>query len=339
MAPMERCLAFPRSLVLFALTAVVAIALGPARADSEWISSHHRSHPLVGTIWNTDFESVTPAQFQEALSKADFVMLGEIHNNPDHHRLQARIIKSLVASGRHPAIVFEMIPTSLQAKLDRYLADGHGNAAKLGKLLRWRERGWPDWAIYQPIAGVALAKGLPLIAGGLDREVIKAVANSQPPSAYTKTIEEFGLDAPVRPEITVALSREINEGHCNLLPDAAVAPMIKIQRARDAYLAKAMISAKDEGAVLIAGSGHVRKDWAVPSMIRRKLPDAALVSVAFFEVGPERTLPSAYDQAVPGLAKPFDFIYLTPRADLTDHCAEMAKFLKKKKKSEGSGGR
>ncbi len=338
---MERFLAFRRGLALFALAAVVAIAPGPARTEPEWVSSHHRSHPLVGTIWNTDFESVTPAQFQEALSKADFVLLGEIHNNPDHHRLQARIIKSLVASGRHPAIVFEMIPTSLQAKLDRYLADGHGDASKLGKLLRWRERGWPDWAIYQPIAEVALAKGLPLVAGGLDREVIKAAANSPPPPAYTKTVEEFGLEAPVRPEITEALSREINEGHCNLLPDAAVAPMIKIQRARDAYLAKAMISAKGgQGAVLIAGSGHVRKDWAVPSMIRRKLPDAAVVSVAFLEVDPERTSPSAYDQAVPGLAKPFDFIYLTPRADLTDHCAEMEKFLKKKKKkSEGSGGR
>ena len=28
---------------------------------------------------------------------------------------------------------------------------------------------------------------------------------------------------------------------------------------------------------------------------------------------------------------PFDFIYLTPSADLTDHCAEMEKHFKAKK--------
>ncbi len=36
-------------------------------------------------------------------------------------------------------------------------------------------------------------------------------------------------------------------------------------------------------------------------------------------------------KTVPGLEKPFDFIYLTPSADLTDHCAEIEKHLKTKK--------
>ncbi len=48
------------------------------------------------------------------------------------------------------------------------------------------------------------------------------------------------------------------------------------------------------------------------------MPDATVVSVAFIEVDPERTTPSEYTKTVSGLEKPFDFIYLTSSADLTD---------------------
>ena len=39
----------------------------------------------------------------------DFVLLGEKHDNPDHHRLQAWMIDALVARGRRPAIAMEML--------------------------------------------------------------------------------------------------------------------------------------------------------------------------------------------------------------------------------------
>jgi cytochrome oxidase Cu insertion factor (SCO1/SenC/PrrC family) len=68
------------------------------------------------------------------------------------------------------------------------------------------------------------------------------------------------------------------------------------------------------------------------------LPNATLVSIAFVEVDPQRTTPSEYMKTVSGLEKPFDFIYLTPSADLTDHCAEIEKHLKTEK-AEKTGER
>jgi uncharacterized iron-regulated protein len=226
-----------------------------------------------------------------------------------------------------------MIPESLQADLDRYLQSGPPDASALGSILQWKQRGWPDWAMYRPIAEVALSAGLPMLAGGLDRETLKGLASAEPSPSSAKMIEELGLAQPVKPEISKAQGQEINDGHCNMLPEAAIEPMIKAQRARDAYLAKAVLSGKDGtgAAVLIAGSGHVRKDWAVPHIIHQKLPGAKVVSIAFLEVDPERTLPSDYVRAVPGLEEQFDYIYLTPRADLTDHCAEFRKHMEKKK--------
>lgn len=311
---------------------VLALAVAPlpwtprAAATEAWTSPHFQDHPLAGTIWTSNFEAVTPSQLQAVVSEANFVLLGEIHVNADHHRLQARLINALAADGRHPAIVFEMIPVDLQTDLDRHLQGRSGDASGLGKVLRWEERGWPDWAIYRPIAEAALAAKLPLWGSGLNADAQKAIAKGKPSPNDPQTVEALG------PEAAKALGQEINEAHCNLLPATAMEPMLRVQRARDAHMAKVMLSARPgDGAVLIAGSGHVRNDWAVPHIIRQASPGATTVSIAFMEVDPERTSPSEYVQAIPGLAKPYDFIYLTPRADLTDHCAELAKHLDKKK--------
>ena len=321
-------------LLVLATVAATAPLLSSDRAvaDGKWASPHFQNHPLAGTIWTSDFEEVTPAQLETALADARFVLLGEIHNNRDHHRLQAQLIDVLVKKGRHPAIVFEMIPGALQGDLNRLAQGGVGEASKLGKALRWEERGWPDWTAYQSIAETALSAGLPLVAGGLDEDVQKAVAKGAPSQLYDQAVQALDLARPQRREVAEAEVGEIKEGHCNLLPAAALEPMLRVQRARDASLAKAMMSANaSEGVVLIAGADHVRNDWAVAHLIRQKMPNAAVISVAFIEVDPERTTPSAYMKTISGLEKPFDFIYLTPRVELTDDCADFEKHLKAKK--------
>jgi uncharacterized iron-regulated protein len=295
-------------------------------AERQWLSPHYQDHPLAGTIWTSDFKRVTAEQLETAVLEANFVLLGEIHTNADHHRLQAQMIEAMVRAGRRPSVVFEMIPASQQAALDRHLQSGQQDASKLGAFLHWEERGWPNWAIYQPIAEAALAAKLPLLGGALDRETTRAISKSDP--SQVQLIMELKLDQPVKPGIVEALAKEIDEGHCNLLPKTAVNPMIMVQRATDAELAKIVRGATPkDGAVLIAGSGHVRKDWAVPSFIKQSLPGASVTSIAFFEVDPKRSSPSDYVETIAGLEEPYDFVYFTPKADLIDRCAEMAKHM------------
>jgi uncharacterized iron-regulated protein len=319
---------------LFILTAAPVLgsltAASIARAETPWVSPHYQEHPLVGTIWTSDFKPATPEQLETAVLEANFVLLGEIHNNADHHRLQAQMIEALVRAGRRPAVVWEMIPASMQTHLDRHLQGGVKDAGKLGGILRWEERGWPNWTIYRPIAEAALAANLPLRGGALDSETIRAIGKSDP--AQAELILELGLDQSFEPEIVEALSKEIAEGHCNMLPEAAVKPMIMVQLTRDAQMAKIMAQASpQQGAVLIAGSGHVRKDWAVPRYIRQRIPGASIISIAFLEADPERSAAADYVEAIAGLDAPYDFVYFTPKADVIDRCAEMAEHMQKMK--------
>lgn len=328
----NRAGAIPSVLLLTIALAFSQIMPTQAFAKNDWVSAHYKDHPLAGTIWSQDFKPVTEAQLDEAVTKAKYILLGEIHVNPDHHLLQAKIIEMVARKGRRPAIVFEMIPEKFQGALDVFPQTGAEDASDLGDILHWAELGWPDWSIYQPIADAALAAKLTLLAGAPNRDTQKALPESTPPKKYEQMYDDFRLSEPLKPEIMKALEKEIDEGHCNMMPATAIPRMIQVQRMRDAFLAKAMLSPKvTDGAVLIAGAGHIRKDWAVPNLIRQKMPDADIISIAFLEVDPDRASPSDYSLAVEGLGQPFDFIYLTPSADLTDQCEEMRKYMKKKK--------
>jgi uncharacterized iron-regulated protein len=78
----------------------------------------------------------------------------------------------------------------------------------------------------------------------------------------------------------------IEVGHCNMLPAASVAPMVLVQRSRDAALAQAMLKSAEPRVVLIAGNGHVRTDVGVPHYLRAAgAKPADIVAVAFVETG------------------------------------------------------
>src|SRR5439155_15184454 len=87
------------------------------------------------------------------------------------------------------------------------------------------------------------------------------------------------------------LRADIVESHCNKLPEAVVPRLVLAQRVRDAAMAQALVNdATADGAILIAGNGHVRNDLGVPVYLHAPgLPDAAAqsISLALIEVAPE----------------------------------------------------
>src|SRR5262249_11227032 len=83
-------------------------AAPPSVGEHDWLTKLDRDSPLVGKIWDAGAAAfVSPSAMLERLSRAKFVLVGERHDNPDHHRLQAKVIAELVARGRRPAVVLE----------------------------------------------------------------------------------------------------------------------------------------------------------------------------------------------------------------------------------------
>jgi uncharacterized iron-regulated protein len=127
-------------------------------------------------------------------------------------------------------------------------------------------------------------------------------------------VTRLGLDRPLADDVRQKLAREIRDAHCGHGADRVIDGFVVVQRARDAHMAAAMREAPGDGAVLIAGVGHVRHDVGVPRM----LPDGETVSVAFIEVRADMTAPPALD---------VDYVWLTPRVDDRDPCERFRKEL------------
>lgn len=303
-----------------------AAAASPAAevtaAQEAWLTTLDREHALVGKLW--DARARAFVDFERLLERAQgarFVLLGERHDNPDHHRLQARVLAGLVQLGRRPAVVLEMLEIQQQGAIDDYLARPGASAGGFGAALGWEKTSWPPFAEYQPIFDVALAARLPIAAGNLAQADAKALVKQGLHALGDERVLELGLDRPFPAPLKEALLKELSASHCGHLPERLLAPMALAQHGRDAQMARVMSRTGDGGAVLIAGSGHARRDRGVPHYLSLHAPGASIVSLALLEVEAQRVDAAAYVPAGPDGAAPFDFVWFTPRASDEDPCA------------------
>jgi uncharacterized iron-regulated protein len=307
----------------------------PVLADStppwrDWQSTLHVESERAGTIRDTRAEAaIKPEGLIDRLAAARFVLIGEAHDNPDHHRLQAWIIARLAARGETSTVVMEMITRDKADALAAFLARPDAMAEALGPAVGWDKSGWPAWQYYQPIAEAALSAGLPIKAGNPSADDMKSVAREGFDSLGGGRRAELLLDRPLSDNLSEALSNELFEGHCRMLPRDRLQPMGRIQRLRDAAMADALV-AQDE-AVLIAGNGHVRADRGVPWYLRRRAPEADIAVVMLVELDGSAKAAKAYVERGPDGAPTADFIWLTPRAERSDPCEEMRRQMRKRR--------
>ncbi|GAB4393904.1 MAG: ChaN family lipoprotein [Kiloniellaceae bacterium] len=297
--------------VLVAAALICALDSAGVRAAPAELYS---DHPLNGSLWDTrSGRTVSEDRLLREAQAADWVLIGEKHDNAEHHRRQAEIVAALGRSGRRFAVVWEMADPEHAAALK----DARANSvADLGEALDWEGRGWPAWPEYQPIAEAALAAGLPMLPGKPAPDEVRALARGGELSEATTTI--LAAARQYSAAMQADLLEELADSHCGKLPEAALAPMARVQHFWDVAMAEAMRQAKAppvaaEGAILIAGSGHVREDRAVPWHL-----EGEKLTVALVEVVRGQESATDYPAFDPRL---FDFVWFTPRVDEKDPCA------------------
>jgi uncharacterized iron-regulated protein len=312
-----------RRLLTVALLIVLAAAGCAARATvtlAPWRAPLNREHPLTGRIWDVRGERfVTADELAARLASARYVLLGEKHDNPDHHEVQAALVRALLRGGRRPAVALEMLTADQAPAIARHVAGAPRDAAGLAEAVDWKRSGWPEWAYYQPIVQAALDAGVPVIAANLAPATARSLARGEAGALPSDLAARYALDRPLPPASQARLTAEIREAHCGDLPPARVESMALAQRARDATLADSLVRADGDGGVLIAGVGHVRADHGVPVYLASRAPGAPVAVVAPLEVTEGRDRPQDYAAQFDG-ALPFDFVWFTPRMDNADPC-------------------
>lgn len=301
--------------VLLLLLLILPGSVTAKQGSKDWQSPFFQDHKLVGKIWDTHKNAwLTKKQFNNELLYYDHILLGEAHTNADHHILQAKVINSLVSIGVKPTVVMEML--SQQAWQGQ--PQTWSKYDELQELASMLNSGWP-WDLYAPILESVVQHQLKLFAGNISSDELHRWSNEQSVTKNTNFLHEYFYSE----ENYKKLSKNIVDSHCGHANQGFVDFMSRAQMQRDHIMAESL-QGKDHPVVFIAGSGHVRNDYAIPMQLRRNFKQTSYISVAFIAVQEGKDDPQAYLQDD---SKLYDVLYFTPSHTNEDPCEKFRKQL------------
>ena len=340
-------------------TSVTILAAG---AEPFVFADPPAAHPLVGKLYDGRHHLIDAATgggpgspdnptlegtLGRAVGCGTVAVLGEVHDNPIHHRWRAWLLGQWRGRADVPAdcnprglagggggAVLEHIRADKQEALSGFsIASDEPVASAVDRLLAalgWDSSGWPKQEAFKPLFAALLDARLPLYAGDPARQTIRAVSKEGLGVLGEEERRRLALDQDLAAGQMDALLEQLEDSHCGLMPKSAFGNLALAQRYRDATLADVTLRAVEAhgSAVLLTGNGHVRADRGAPWYLRQRAPDMPIVSLAIVEVEAGKTDPAQYVPRDPTGRAAVDYVLFTPAAERPDPCEEMRKRFK-----------
>jgi uncharacterized iron-regulated protein len=262
---------------------------------------HVAAPPVSGEIRDLRSGQVLTAQeLLTRLTKPQQLIIGEQHDNADHHAAQLWLLQVLGEQRPQGSLLLEMLTPDQQPKVDQVRPPATP-PSDLPGALAWQD-GW-DWNLYGPIVRFALKQPFPLLAGNLDNSEIRAF--------YRQRRGLNGVRSNAA-SVKATLLEQISDSHCGLLPQSQMPSMLAVQQQRDRRMAERLMAAPTP-ALLLAGAWHARKDVGVPLHVLDLGAAQAPMVLMLAEQGAEVTAAMA------------DYVWYTPATPAQDYCAQMRK--------------
>ncbi len=232
-----------------------------------------------------------------SLAKRRIVLLGESHDNIEHHRWQLHTLAGLHAHQSRLAVGFEMFPRAVQPALDAW-SKGESSEGDFLAASRWREVWGYDSGLYLPLLHFVRQSRLPMFALNVDRELVARVGQegweaiprsaregiSDPApatDAYRRSLAEvYALKRKGRPEGSLPLEGddrphgdETGDGPdlAAILESDDFGRFVEAQLTWDRAMAEALFEARSENpealVVGILGRGHIQYGYGVPHQL------------------------------------------------------------------------
>lgn len=224
-----------------------------------------------------------PGDILADMARADVVIIGEVHDNPDHHARQAEIVGALGPK----AVVWEMV--TLDAA-EGIAGIDVSNAGALALALNWGESGWPSFDMYFPI--FAASGSARHYGGQVPRRDAFAAAGTGVVAAFGAPAADYGLTDALPAGEQAAREADQMAAHCDAMPVDKLPILVDIQRLRDAALARQVVAALGDAGgkargpvVVITGNGHARRDRGIAIYLAQIRPDIQVFVLGQSEAG------------------------------------------------------
>ncbi|MFK7827719.1 MAG: ChaN family lipoprotein [Oligoflexales bacterium] len=297
---------------------------------TSWQATHHVNHPLVGKILDKNSgELIEFSEFNNNImnSRPDLILLGEVHDHPDHHILHLKILKSLDQRNLLGSLFLEHFDLGQNKTLNN-IFNGPDPFIDLEKKLNWSQ-GWDDFRFYEPMLKTAWKAKQKIKGVNISRKHLKMLVNGKKVEVLSEEeIQRINKIPSISKILEDSLAEEIVRSHCDMFPKKHAAPIVNAQILRDKIMSHLLFGslAPKKISVFIGGNGHMRKDRGVPYYLAPLDPSLRLLSVGFIQVNQEKTDLDSYADL------PYDLIFFTPVFDVSDLCKKFRKSLEEMKK-------
>ncbi len=217
------------------------------------------------------------AELFEALASAEFVYVGERHDQASHHLTQLEVLKGVRARRPGVCLGLEMLDFTQQATLDQYLS---GAMSEADFKAFWQKAWGYSFDIYRPLLDYARREGIAVRALNAPISVVRQVAKGglSSLSAQQRALIPAVIN-PIRDPRYLAYVRKSLSEHGPMDP-VREARMLEAMAVWNETMADSLLKAAASGPVVTAvGMGHVLYDAGILESLRGRssLPQAAVL--------------------------------------------------------------
>lgn len=224
--------------------------------------------------------AVAAAEIVAQAARRDVVLLGEHHDDPDHHQWQLQALAALHAQRPAMVIGFESFPRRVQPVLDRWIA-GEFTAREFLERVEWQKIWNLPPELYLPLFNFARLNRIPIFALNVERALTEAIRREgwdavpvqqkeglSRPAAVARAYEDYLFEVFRQHPADAKDKRTPARG------DPAFRRFVESQTTWDRAMAEALASRAKTGneprplVVGIMGSGHMRERHGVPHQLR-----------------------------------------------------------------------
>ncbi|MEO7320197.1 MAG: ChaN family lipoprotein [Nitrosospira sp.] len=211
-------------------------------------------------------------------AKRSVVLLGEMHDNPEHHQWQLQVLAALHAARPDMVLGFEMFPRRVQKALDQWVA-GELSEAEFLAASDWNAVWNTDAKLYLPLFHFARMNRVPMVALNIDSRLRRATSAKgfdgvpeneregiMPPAAPSSAYLDYLLPFYGEHERSGKKKGEASRD------DPDFRRFVESQQLWDRAMAQAIHSALNRSGrpliVGIMGSGHIKHGYGVPHQLK-----------------------------------------------------------------------
>lgn len=228
---------------------------------------------------------ISSSELLADLVTARHLIIGEKHDNAEHHQIELWIIQNLPIRRPQGSVLLEMLTADQQPRINQVKCWLKDNPVvrdrRVQELLNW-QKGWP-WEMYGDIVMQVLRAPYPLLNANIDREWVKAL--------YRKNEFPEGKKSTA-PAVQEGLRETIIAMHEGNIESQQLASMLSVQQQRDRYMARQLLGAPVPS-LLIAGGYHASKSMGIPLHMEDLAPGTHPVVLMLAEKGMNITVDHA----------------------------------------------